>query len=121
MTLNGIFQSSYLRTDTTIFHVCVSACSQQHLKRLDVGRKEAELLVAHCRQLQREEGLSQSLGELEGAFGEADLKSDVQEHNLQVRRRYCPHWSEFIRQRVCRCLHSQVSLISLNSASPRDQ
>ena len=63
--------------------VCVRAL-QQHLKRLHAGRKEAELLVAHCRQLQKAEGLSQSLGELEGAFGEVDLKSDAQEHNLQV-------------------------------------
>lgn len=42
--------------------------------------------MSHCRQLQKGEGLSQSLHELEGAFGEVDLKSGAKEHNLQVER-----------------------------------
>ena len=45
---------------------------------------EAELLVSHCRELQQEEGLSQSLRELEGAFKEVDRKAVTQEVNLQV-------------------------------------
>ncbi|GLD49390.1 nesprin-1-like protein [Lates japonicus] len=57
---------------------------QQHLKRLHVNRREAELLVSHCRQLQKGEVLSQSLQELEGAFTEVDHKSGVEEHNLQA-------------------------------------
>ncbi|CAL8318022.1 unnamed protein product, partial [Boreogadus saida] len=69
---------------------------QQHLKRLHAGRKEADILVAHCRQLQKEEGLSRSLGELEEAFGEGDLKSDAQGHNLQTALRA---WQEFESER----------------------
>lgn len=57
---------------------------QQHLKRLHANRREAELLVSHCRQLQKGEVLSQSLRELEGAFIEADHKSGAKEQNLQV-------------------------------------
>uniref|UniRef100_A0A3Q4N1A1 Nesprin-1 spectrin repeats region domain-containing protein n=1 Tax=Neolamprologus brichardi TaxID=32507 RepID=A0A3Q4N1A1_NEOBR len=38
---------------------------QQHLKHLHANRREAELLVSHCRQLQKGEGLSQSLREYE--------------------------------------------------------
>lgn len=40
--------------------------------------------MSHCRQLQKGEGLSQSLRELEGAFKEVDRKSGPKEHNLQV-------------------------------------
>lgn len=57
---------------------------QQHLKHLHAERREAELLVSHCRQLQKGEGLSQSLRELEGAFKEVDRKSGALEQNLQV-------------------------------------
>ncbi|XP_028460432.1 nesprin-1-like [Perca flavescens] len=57
---------------------------QHHLKRLHANRREAELLVAHCRQLQKGEGLSQSLRELEGAFRDVDHKSGAKEHNLQA-------------------------------------
>nr|XP_029132983.1 nesprin-1-like [Labrus bergylta] len=56
---------------------------QQHLKRLHANRREAELLVSHCRQLQKGETLSESLRELEGAFREVDRKSEAKEHNLQ--------------------------------------
>ncbi|XP_024912651.1 nesprin-1-like [Cynoglossus semilaevis] len=57
---------------------------QQHLKRLQAHRREAELLVSHCRQLQKGEALSHSLVELEGAFTDADCKSGAKEHNLQA-------------------------------------
>ncbi|XP_074471050.1 nesprin-1-like isoform X3 [Sebastes fasciatus] len=57
---------------------------QHHLKRLHANRREAELLVAHCRQLQKGEGLSPSLRELEGAFRDVDHKSGAKEHNLQA-------------------------------------
>ncbi|KAK1888949.1 Nesprin-1 [Dissostichus eleginoides] len=56
---------------------------QHHLKRLHTNRRDAELLVAHCRQLQKGEGLSQSLHQLEGAFRDVDHKSGAKEHNLQ--------------------------------------
>ncbi|KAF3849913.1 hypothetical protein F7725_019632 [Dissostichus mawsoni] len=48
-----------------------------------IHQREAELLVAHCRQLQKGEGLSQSLHQLEGAFRDVDHKSGAKEHNLQ--------------------------------------
>ncbi|XP_027140369.1 nesprin-1 isoform X4 [Larimichthys crocea] len=57
---------------------------QQNLKRLHANRRDAELLVSHCRQVQKGEGLSQSLRELEGAFREVDRKSGAKEHNLQA-------------------------------------
>ncbi|XP_023266580.1 nesprin-1-like [Seriola lalandi dorsalis] len=57
---------------------------QQHLKRLHANRREAELLVSHCRQLQKGEELSQYLQELEGTLREVDRKLEAKEHNLQV-------------------------------------
>ncbi|XP_037541085.1 nesprin-1 [Nematolebias whitei] len=56
---------------------------QQHLQRLDANRKEAEVLVSHCHQLQTGEELSQHLQELEGAFSAVDFQSGATEHNLQ--------------------------------------
>uniref|UniRef100_A0AAZ1XTL6 Calponin-homology (CH) domain-containing protein n=1 Tax=Oreochromis aureus TaxID=47969 RepID=A0AAZ1XTL6_OREAU len=72
---------------------------QQHLKRLHANRREAELLVSHCRQLQKGEGLSQSLRELEGAFSEADHKSGAKEQNLQVGRATLSSWESFEAER----------------------
>lgn len=40
--------------------------------------------MTHCHQLQKGEGLSQSLRELEGAFREVNYNSDAKEHNLLV-------------------------------------
>ncbi|CAM9192469.1 unnamed protein product, partial [Lampetra planeri] len=51
---------------------------QHHLKQLEANRRDAELLVSRCRQLQEAEGFSQSLHELEEALGE------VKEHRLQA-------------------------------------
>ncbi|XP_076011043.1 nesprin-1-like, partial [Genypterus blacodes] len=69
---------------------------QQHLKHLHANRREAELLVAHCRQVQKGEGLSQSLQELEGAFREVDCKAGAKEHNLQAT---LSAWQEFEAER----------------------
>nr|XP_019953051.1 PREDICTED: nesprin-1-like [Paralichthys olivaceus] len=57
---------------------------QQHLRRLHANKREAELLVSHCRQLQKGEALSPSLRELEGTFREVDRKEEAKEHNLQA-------------------------------------
>ncbi|CAB1447009.1 unnamed protein product [Pleuronectes platessa] len=57
---------------------------QQQLRRLQANRTEAELLVSHCRQLQKGEALTPSLRELEGAFGEVDRKAGAKDHNLQA-------------------------------------
>ncbi|XP_039981906.1 nesprin-1-like [Xiphias gladius] len=57
---------------------------EQHLKRLHANRRQAELLVSHCRQLQKAEALGHSLHELEAAFREVDRKSEAKENNLQA-------------------------------------
>lgn len=42
--------------------------------------------MSHCQQLQKGEGLAQSLQALEDAFKEVSHKSEANEHNLQVGR-----------------------------------
>lgn len=76
---------------------------QQHLKRLQTDRKKAELLVAHCRQLQKGEGLSSSLRELEDTFREVDRKVGAQEHNLQVQRLWI-NYTVFTHVAVLKCM-----------------
>ncbi|XP_040920912.1 nesprin-1-like [Toxotes jaculatrix] len=71
-------------------------CIEQHLKRLHANRREAELLVSHCRQLQTGEVLSESLQELEEAFREVDRKSGAKEHNLQATLTW---WQNFEAER----------------------
>ncbi|XP_067337447.1 nesprin-1 isoform X16 [Channa argus] len=57
---------------------------QQNLKFLHAKRRDAELLVSHCRQLEKEEALSQSLVELEGALRDIDHQSGEEDHKLQA-------------------------------------
>ncbi|XP_047184808.1 nesprin-1-like [Scophthalmus maximus] len=74
-----ILDAEDLEVANQLYHI-----HQQHLRRLHANRREAELLVSHCRQLQKGEALSPSLRELEGAFTEVDRKSGAKEHNLQA-------------------------------------
>lgn len=57
---------------------------QQQLQRHNANRREAELLVSHCRQLQEGEALDQSLQALEEAFKEVGRSSEASERNLQA-------------------------------------
>lgn len=41
-------------------------------------------MVSHCRQLQKQEGFSQSALELEKAIREVDCQSEAEEHILKV-------------------------------------
>lgn len=59
---------------------------QQQLQRHNANRREAELLVSHCRQLQEGEALDQSLQALEEAFKEVGRSSEANERNLQASR-----------------------------------
>lgn len=86
---------------------------KHHLKCLHANKTEAGLLVAHCHQLQKGEGLSQSLQELEGAFRDVDHKSGAKEPNLQVDQIWIFLTYQYTNVCMCECPHRplQLSLI----------
>lgn len=60
--------------------------------------------MSHCRQLEKGEGLAQSLQALEEAFKEVNHKSEANEHNLQVGR----VWVTLIK---FACVHTDFSCL----------